>query len=347
MKLASLRNGTRDGELVFVSRDLSKVVRGGDVIAGLATMQQLLDAWDSYELAAQRISAELNEAVEGASAPLPMLDFDPKRAMAPLPRAYQWADGSAYMNHVELVRKARGAEMPASFATDPLMYQGGSDTLLGACDPIEVADEAWGIDLEGEIAVIVDDVPMGVSEAAALDHVRLIALVNDVSLRGLVSAEVAKGFGFFHSKPSSAFSPVAVTPDELGPAWHDGKVHLPLRAYVNDALLGAPNAGNDMTFSFARLIAHAAKTRRLSAGTIIGSGTVSNKGEDGAAGLPVEQGGAGYTCLAEVRAVETLHEGKPRTPFLRFGDRVRIEMLDAVGRSVFGAIDQPVVPYRA
>ena len=345
MKLATLRNGTRDGELVLVSRDLSKAVRTSDAIAGLATLQQLLDEWDAHVLAAERVYAELNEAAEGGEARLPILDFDPARAMAPLPRAYQWADGSAYMNHVELARKARGAELPASFATDPLMYQGGSDSLLGACDPIEVADESWGIDLEGEIAVILGDVPMSVSVADALAHVRLVALVNDVSLRNLIPAEIAKGFGFFHGKPSSAFSPVAVTPDELGEAWRDGKVHLPLLAYVNGDLIGKPNAGRDMTFSFAQLIAHAAKTRRLSAGTILGSGTVSNKGEGGDPGKRVDEGGAGYTCLAEVRVVETLLQGKPRTPFLKWGDRVRIEMLDAAGQSVFGAIDQKVVPH--
>jgi fumarylacetoacetate (FAA) hydrolase len=347
MKLATLRNGTRDGELVLVSRDLSKAVRAADVIAGLATMQQFLDDWDTYVLAAERVAAEIDGALDAAPPRLPAFNFDPARAMAPLPRAYQWADGSAYINHVELARKARGAELPASFAVDPLMYQGGSDTLLGACDPIEVADEAWGVDLEGEIAVILGDVPMGVSAADALEHVRLIVLVNDVSLRNLIPPELAKGFGFFHGKPSSAFSPVAVTPDELGPAWRGGKVHLPLLAHVNGRLLGQPNAGKDMTFSFADLIAHAAKTRRLSAGTILGSGTVSNKGEGGGPGKPVDQGGDGYTCLAEVRVVETLVGGKPRTPFLAFGDRVRIEMLDAAGRSIFGAIDQQVVKYDA
>jgi fumarylacetoacetate (FAA) hydrolase len=347
MKLATVRNGTRDGELVLVSTDLAKAVRAADAVAGLATMQQFLDDWDSYVLPAERIAAELDEVSEGASSRLRVFDFDPARAMAPLPRAFQWADGSAYLNHVELARKARGATMPESFATDPLMYQGGSDTLLGPHDPIELVDEAWGLDLEGEIAVILGDVPMGVSPAAALDYVRLVVLVNDVSLRNLIPGEIAKGFGFFHGKPSSAFSPVAVTPDELGPAWRDGKVHLPLCAYVNGELLGKPDAGRDMTFSLADLIAHAAKTRRLSAGTILGSGTVSNRGEGGSPGLPVGQGGAGYTCLAEVRMVETLLHGKPRTPFLKVGDRVRIEMLDAARQSVFGAIDQRVVPHKA
>jgi fumarylacetoacetate (FAA) hydrolase len=277
-------------------------------------------------------------------APFETVDFDAGRCTAPLPRAYQWADGSAYVNHVELVRRARGAEMPASFWTDPLMYQGGSDAFLGPCEPIELAEEAWGIDLEGEIAVVTDDVPMGVSAEEAGDRICLLMLANDVSLRNLIPAELAKGFGFFHGKPSTAFSPVAVTPDELGPAWRDGKVHLPLLAWVNGVPLGRPDAGRDMTFSFHRLVAHAARTRRLGAGTIIGSGTVSNR-LDGGPGRPLAQGGAGYTCLAEVRTVETILEGEPRTPFLKFGDRVRIEMLDERGRSIFGAIDQPVARY--
>jgi fumarylacetoacetate (FAA) hydrolase len=275
-----------------------------------------------------------------------MVGFDPQCCMAPLPRAYQWADGSAYVNHVELVRRARGAEMPASFWTDPLMYQGGSDAFLGPCDPIEIADPAWGIDLEGEVAVITDDVPMGAKPTAAADAIRLVMLVNDVSLRNLIPAELAKGFGFFHGKPSTAFSPVAVTPGELGSAWHGGKLHLPLLASINDKPLGQPNAGRDMTFSFPDLIVHAARTRRLGAGSIIGSGTVSNKDGDGP-GKPVDQGGDGYTCLAEVRTVETILEGKPRTPFLQFGDRVKIEMMDAAGRSIFGAIEQEVVRYAA
>ncbi len=343
MKLATLRNGTRDGELVIVSRDLTKAVRAADTIAGLATLQQLLDDWDAYALAAERIAAELESAtLDDSASRLPMFDFQPRLAMAPLPRAYQWADGSAYINHVELARKARGAEMPASFHTDPLMYQGCSDVFIGAMEPVVVADEAWGIDLEGELAVIVDDTPMGVATADAFDHVRLIALVNDISLRNLIPNEVAKGFGFFHGKPASSFAPVAVTPDELGPAWRDGKVHLPMLASINGKLIGQPNAGLDMTFSFADLIAHAAKTRRLGAGTIIGSGTVSNK-LDGGPGKPVAEGGAGYTCLAEVRVVETLLAGAPRTPFLKFGDRVRLEMCDASGASIFGAIDQTIV----
>lgn len=345
MKLASFRNGSRDGALAVVSRDLTKAVRAEAVVAGLRTLQQLLDDWQGLQLKVERIYAELNESAAGLRpAPFEIVDFDPSRCTAPLPRAYQWADGSAYVNHVELVRRARGAEMPASFWTEPLIYQGGSDTFLGPCDPIELADEAWGIDLEGEVAVITVDVPMGATADEAGDHICLVMLVNDVSLRNLIPSELAKGFGFFHGKPSTAFSPVAVTPDELGPAWRDGKVHLPLLASVNGRLLGRPNAGVDMTFSFHQLLAHAAKTRRLSAGSIIGSGTVSNK-EGGGPGKPVEQGGAGYTCLAEVRTVETILEGKPGTPFLKFGDRVRIEMPDETGRSIFGAIDQQVVRY--
>ncbi len=345
MKLATFRNGTRDGALVVVSRDLSKAVRAEAAIAGLGTLQQLLDDWSSTYLKVERIYAELNESVEGRrAAPFEIVDFDKSRCAAPLPRAYQWADGSAYVNHVELVRRARGAEMPASFWTEPLMYQGGSDTFLGPRDAIEMADEAWGIDLEGEMAVITDDVPMGAAPEEAADRICLLMLVNDVSLRNLIPAELAKGFGFFHGKPSTAFSPVAVTPDELGPYWREGKVHLPLLASINGKLLGRPNAGVDMTFAFPQLIAHAAKTRRLSAGTIVGSGTVSNK-LDGGPGKPVEEGGAGYTCLAELRTVETLLEGQPKTPFLKFGDRVRIEMPDGAGRAIFGAIDQEVARY--
>jgi fumarylacetoacetate (FAA) hydrolase len=344
MKLATLRNGTRDGALAIVSSDLSKAVAASRAVAGLETMQQLLDDWDNYYLKIARVSAELDAAAGGDRPPFDLVDFEPADALAPLPRAYQWADGSAYVNHVELVRKARGAEMPASFWTDPLMYQGGSDAFLGPCEPIALADEAWGIDLEGEVAVITGDVPMGATPQEAADHIRLVMLVNDVSLRNLIPGELAKGFGFFHGKPSTAFSPVAVTPDELGPAWRDGKVHLPLLASINGTLLGRPNAGVDMTFSFPDLIAHAARTRRLGAGTIIGSGTVSNKDGDGP-GKPVADGGAGYTCLAEVRTIETILDGKPATPFLKFGDRVTIEMHDDQGATIFGAIDQTVVRY--
>jgi fumarylacetoacetate (FAA) hydrolase len=261
-----------------------------------------------------------------------------------LPRAYQWADGSAYVNHVELVRKARKAGMPASFWTDPLIYQGGSDSFLAPRDPISMAEEAYGIDMEGEVAVIVDDVPMGASTDRARKAIRLLMLVNDVSLRRLIPEELAKGFGFFQSKPSSAFSPVAVTPDELGEAWDGGKVHLPLLVSLNSNPFGKADAGIDMTFDFGQLIAHAAKTRHLVAGTIIGSGTVSNK-SDGGAGKPVDQGGDGYSCIAEIRMIETIESGAPKTPFLTFGDRVRIEMKDRAGHSVFGAIEQTVERY--
>ena len=261
--------------------------------------------------------------------------------MAPLPRAYQWADGSAYVNHVELVRRARGATMPAEFWTDPLMYQGASDHMLGGCEDVVLADEAWGIDFEAEVAVVTGDVPMGTAAGDAERCIRLFMLANDVSLRNLIAAELAKGFGFFQSKPASAFSPVAVTVDELGDAWRDGRIHLPLVSHLNGSLFGRPNAGIDMTFTHAQLIAHAAKTRDLIAGTIVGSGTVSNK-EDGGPGRPAAQGGVGYSCIAEQRTVETILSGKPATPFMKFGDRVRIEMLDSTGRSIFGAIDQRI-----
>jgi fumarylacetoacetate (FAA) hydrolase len=257
--------------------------------------------------------------------------FDPRECASPLPRAYQWADGSAYVTHVELVRKARGAEMPSSFWTDPLMYQGGSDSFIGPCDPIVANDEAWGIDFEGEVAIITDDVPMGCVATDAERHIKLLMLVNDVSLRNLIPAELAKNFGFFQSKPASAFSPVAVTPDELGQAWSDAKVHLPLTVTYNGANFGQPNAGEDMTFSFAQLIAHAAKTRALCAGSIVGSGTVSNK-----------SGNVGSACLAEKRTLETIEQGAAKTPFMKFGDGIRIEMFDPAGHSIFGAIDQKV-----
>ncbi|MGH6814100.1 MAG: fumarylacetoacetate hydrolase family protein [Hyphomicrobiaceae bacterium] len=336
MKLATLKNGTRDGRLVVVSQDLTRCT-SAELIA--PTLQAALDDWTK---AAPRLS-ELSEALERGA--VPSERFHEREAMSPLPRAYQWADGSAYVNHVELVRKARGAEVPASFWADPLMYQGGSDTFLGPRDPILMADEAWGIDFEAEIAVIVDDVPMGADRETALQKIRLSMLVNDVSLRNLVPGELAKGFGFFQSKPSSAFSPVAVTPDELGTAWGDGKVKLPLLSALNGQPFGKPDAGNDMTFDFGTLIAHAAKTRPLGAGSIVGSGTVSNKDANGGPGRPVAQGGLGYSCIAEVRVVETILEGKPATSFLRFGDTVRIEMKDRNGRSIFGAIEQRVEPY--
>ena len=338
MKLATLRDGTRDGRLVVVSRDLARCMS----VPGVATtLQQALDDWRPCAVELREVSDLLND---GSVAGEP---FDEAACLAPLPRAYQWADGSAYVNHVELVRKARNAEMPESFWTDPLMYQGGSDSFLAPREPIRMADESWGIDFEAEVAVVTDDVPMGIAPGDAGNHIRLLMLVNDVSLRGLIPAELAKGFGFFHAKPSSSFSPLAVTPDELGAAWDGDRLDLPLLSTLNGQLFGRPRAGVDMTFDFPTLVAHAARTRPLAAGTIIGSGTVSNKGRDGGPGKPVAQGGDGYSCIAEVRMVETIQEGQPRTPFMRFGDRIRIEMLDPAGRSVFGAIDQVVERYAA
>ncbi|MDE1149123.1 MAG: fumarylacetoacetate hydrolase family protein [Azospirillaceae bacterium] len=323
----------RDGILVVVSADLARC----RVVPGIAaTLQQALDHWVEVGPRLAEVAAELDAGTA------PFESFDEGACASPLPRAFQWADGSAYVNHVELVRKARGADMPPSFWTDPLMYQGGSDSFLGPRDPILVANEAWGADLEAEVAVVTGDVPMGVSAEEARGLVRLVMLVNDVSLRGLIPNELAKGFGFFQSKPSSAFSPVAVTPDALGDAWRDGVLHLDLLSFINGQPLGRPNAGVDMTFDFGRLIAHAARTRPLCAGTIIGSGTVSNRGPDGGPGLPIAEGGVGYSCLAEVRTVETLRHGQPSTPFLRHGDTVRIEMRDAEGASIFGAIEQVV-----
>ena len=332
MKLASLKYG-RDGRLVVVSRDLT---RATDATLIARTLQAALDDW-AY--VAPRL-ADLAEALEHDA--VPSFRFHEHEAASPLPRAYQWADGSAYVNHIELVRKARGAEMPASFWTDPLMYQGGSDTFLGPRDPIVAVSEAHGIDCEGEVAVITGDVPLGVTAAAAREAIRLVMLVNDVSLRNLIPAELAKGFGFFHAKPSTAFSPVAVTPDELGTAWDGGKVSLPLEVAINGKPFGRPQAGADMIFDFPALIAHAAKTRALGAGSIIGSGTVSNKGPDGGPGQSIAAGGMGYSCIAEQRMVETISGGKPVTPFLAFGDTVRIEMRDVKGHSIFGAIEQVV-----
>jgi fumarylacetoacetate (FAA) hydrolase len=333
MKLATLRDGTRDGRLVVVSRDLTRCMS----VPGVATsLQQALDDWRPCAVELQEVYDLLND---GSVAGEP---FDEAVCLSPLPRAYQWADGSAYVNHVELVRKARGAEMPASFWTDPLMYQGGSDSFLAPREPVRMGEESWGIDFEAEVAVITDDVPMGIGVEDAERYVRLLMLVNDVSLRGLIPAELGKGFGFFQSKPSSAFSPVAATPDELGEAWDGGKVHLPLLSTLNGQPFGRPRADVDMTFDFPALIAHAARTRPLAAGTIVGSGTVSNKGRDGGPGQPIAEGGDGYSCIAELRTVETLRGGQPKTPFMRFGDRIRIEMLDAAGRSIFGAIDQAV-----
>jgi len=326
MKLGSLKAGGRDGTLVVVSRDLSKAAKVPNIAPKLQTA---LDDWHELEPELRSVSRLM---AEGKLADA--FDLDVGDLAAPLPRAYQWADGSAYVNHVELVRKARGAELPESYWTDPLMYQGGSDGFLGPADDIPAASEDWGIDFEAEVAVITDDVPMGTDPEAAAGHIRMLILVNDVSLRGLIPGELAKGFGFFQGKPASAFSPVAVTPDELGPAWDGRKLALPLVSQLNGQEFGRPDAGVDMTFDFPTLIAHAARTRALGAGTIVGSGTVSNRDRS-----------VGSSCIAEVRMIETIEEGAPKTPFLRFGDRVRIEMLDADGRSIFGAIDQRVVKY--
>ncbi|WP_426229717.1 fumarylacetoacetate hydrolase family protein [Pararhizobium sp. DWP3-4] len=335
MKLATLKDSTRDGRLVVVSRDLTRCSEVGHIAR---TLQAALDDW-AY------VGPRLDEVAEGLeTGAQPSMRFHESDAASPLPRAFQWADGSAYVNHVELVRKARNAEMPATFWTEPLMYQGGSDAFLGPRDPIVMADEAYGIDMEAEIAVIVDDVPMAATVEDARAAIRLILLVNDVSLRGLIPAELAKGFGFFQSKPSSAFSPVTVTPEELGDAWDGGKLHLPLLVDLNGKPFGRANAGIDMTFDFGQLIAHAAKTRPLSAGTIIGSGTVSNK-LDGGPGKPVSEGGVGYSCIAEIRTIETIEKGTPTTPFMHFGDTVRIEMKDKAGHSIFGAIEQTVTKY--
>jgi len=333
MKLASLKGG-RDGRLVVVSRDLD---RAADASAVASTLQAALDDWP----AAEPRLAEIAEALEADR--IAHFSFDPQKSAAPLPRAFGWSDGSAYVNHVALVRRARGAEVPASFWTDPLIYRGGSDAFLGARDPIAIADLDWGVDFEAEVAVVVGDVPMGGGPDAGREAIRLLMLVNDVSFRNLIPAELAKGFGFFQGKGQTAFSAVAVTPDELGPAWDGVKVHLPLLSHVNGALFGRPQAGVDMTFDFPALVAYAAKTRPVKAGTIIGSGTVSNRDADGSPGRPVAEGGVGYSCIAELRSVETIRHGAAKTPFLKFGDRVRIEMLDAQGHSIFGAIDQEVV----
>jgi fumarylacetoacetate (FAA) hydrolase len=330
MKLASLNTG-RDGALLVVSRNMTRQTSAAEVAP---TMQAALDDWAQCAPKLEALFARLESGeVEGEA-------FDPKKVASPLPRAYQWADGSAYVNHVELVRKARGATVPDSFYQDPLMYQGGSDTFLGPREPICFpTTEGWGVDFEAEIVVITDDVPLGVSEEEALGHIQLIMLVNDVSLRGLIPGELAKGFGFFQSKPSSAFTPVAVTPDELGEAWKQGVIHLPLLSHYNGEPFGKPNAAQDMTFTLAKLVSHAAMTRRLGAGTIVGSGTVSNK-LDGGPGKPVKDGGNGYSCIAELRMIETIQKGAPETRFMEFGDTVRIEMLDVEGKSIFGAIDQ-------
>ncbi|NRA55596.1 MAG: fumarylacetoacetate hydrolase family protein [Gammaproteobacteria bacterium] len=332
MKLASIKAG-RDGALYVVKSDLTTMVSAQDIAP---TMQAALDDWAAIEPLLNARSQALESGVIAGET------FDQTACASPLPRAYQWADGSAYVNHVELVRKARNAEMPATFWTEPLMYQGGSDTFLAPHDPIVMPQsEGFGIDFEAEIAVITDDVPMGVDADDALNYVRLVMLVNDVSLRGLIPGELAKGFGFFQSKPSSAFSPVCVTPQELGETWQGGKLSLPLQSHFNGELFGKPDAGIDMTFHFGELIAHAAKTRPLAAGTIIGSGTVSNKLNDGP-GKSVLDGGVGYSCIAEVRMIETIEQGKPSTAFMDFGDSIKIEMFDQQNKSIFGQIDQTV-----
>ena len=334
MKLASLKEG-RDGRLVIVSNDLTRCT---DAERIAPTLQAALDDWDQAEPHLR----ELAQSLEAGAAPVER--FHERGCASPLPRSYQWADGSAYVNHVELVRKARGAEMPESFWTDPLIYQGGSDSFLGPRDNIPMASDDWGVDMEGEVAVIVGDTPMGVGPEEARAFIRLVMLVNDVSLRNLIPAELAKGFGFFQSKPSSAFSPCAVTPEALGEAWDGAKLHLPLHVRLNAKYFGRADAGVDMTFDFGQLIAHAAKTRPLAAGSIIGSGTVSNK-QNGGPGKTIEEGGLGYSCIAELRTIETIRDGAPKTPFLKYGDRVEIEMLDDKGRSIFGRIDQTLVRY--
>jgi fumarylacetoacetate (FAA) hydrolase len=327
VKLATLADGSRDGQLLVVSRDLSRAVAVPQLAA---TLQAALDRWAQLRPQLEQVAGDLENGRAVGS-----IQFDATQVLAPLPRAHHWVDGSAYVNHVELVRKARGAEMPPSFWTDPLVYQGGSDDFLAPTADVPVPSEEFGIDLEAEVAVVTDEVPMGTQSAEARTHIQLVLLVNDWSLRNLIPAELAKGFGFYQSKPATAFAPVAVTPDELGDAWDGGKVLLPLVSHVNGELLGRPEAGVDMTFDFPRLIEHVAATRRLGAGTIVGSGTVSNYDRT-----------RGSSCLAERRMLEQIEHGRAKTPFLRFGDRVRIEMFDRDGRSIFGAIDQKVVPAR-
>ncbi len=333
MKLGSLKSG-RDGRLVVVSDDLAWCA---DATHIAPTLQAALDDWGQVAPGLELLATDL------AHEAIPMMRFHERSATAPLPRAYQWADGSAYVNHVQLVRQARGAEMPESFWTDPLMYQGASDEMLAPRDPIPLADESWGCDLEAEVVVVTGDVPRGVTREQALEHILLVGLVNDVSLRNLIPAELGKGFGFLQSKPASALSPVFVTPDALGERWKHGKLHGPLKVDLNGQPFGRADAGTDMTFDFGTLIAHLAKTRNLGAGTIVGSGTVSNRDADGGPGKPIEQGGLGYSCIAEVRTVETILEGKPVTGFLKAGDTVRIWMDDEHGHPIFGTIEQTVV----
>ena len=326
MKLASLKEGGRDGTLIVVDRALKHGVRAGGIAP---TLQKAIEDWTTI---APKLR-DLADMLRDGKAP-GAFELDPASLAAPLPRAYQWADGSAYVVHVELVRKARGVEMPPSFWTDPLMYQGGSDSFVGCRDEIELADEAWGIDFEGEIGVITDDVPMGISAEAARKHIMLVTILNDVSLRNVIVTELAKGFGFFHGKPATAFAPVAVTPDELGDAWDGARLGLPLISTFNGKEFGHPNAATDLTFDFGQLIAHAARTRYLEAGTVVGSGTVANR-----------DAAVGCSCIAERRVRETIDSGKPVTPFMKFGDHIRIEMFGRDGQSIFGAIDQKVVKY--
>ncbi len=326
MKLATLKDGTRDGQLIVVSRDLHTAVIADQIAP---TLQRALDDWRFYAPQLQDLYEALNLGRARHS-----FNFDARECMAPLPRAFQWADGSSYVNHVELVRRARGAEMPPEFWTDPLMYQGGSDDFIGPTDDIVCANEAFGIDFEAEVAVITGDVSMGATPEQALRGVRLVTLANDVSLRHLIPAELAKGFGFFQSKPATSFAPVAVTPDELGAHWKDGRVERPMLVHWNGKKVGQPDAGTDMVFHFGQLIAHAAKTRNVRAGSIVGSGTVSNKDAK-----------RGYCCIAEKRCLETIEFGEPRTEFMKFGDTVKIEMLDEAGKSIFGAIEQSVASF--
>ena len=326
MKLASLKEGGRDGTLIVVNRDMSRAVKVPDIAM---TLQTALENWTATEPALAEVFNRLQEGnVEGA------FDFDPKQVAAPLPRSYHWADGSAYVTHVELVRKARGAVLPESFYIDPLMYMGASDVFLGPCDDVPLESEDWGIDFESEVAIFTDDVPAGITPEQAKAHIKLITIINDVSLRNLIPAELAKQFGFYQSKPHTSFAPVAVTPDELSDAWDGGKIHLPLHSIMNGVKLGSPNAGVDNTFDLPRLISHAAKSRPLMAGTVVGSGTVSNVGSKD-----------GSSCISEIRCLETIADGKPSTAFMKFGDRIEIEMFDANGASIFGRIDQIIAQY--
>ncbi len=327
MKLASIDNKTRDGQLVVVNKDLTKAVTVPEIAA---TMQFAIDNWKETETKLESVYNDLNlDKLPNA------FHLSSVRVLAPIPRAYHWADGSAYVTHVELVRKARNSELPESFWTDPLMYMGASDAFIGANDDIEIESEDWGIDFESEVAVITDDVPAGTNSEDALKHIKLITIINDVSLRNLIPNELSKQFGFYQSKPWTSFAPVVVTPNELADSWKNGKLHLPLHSTLNGNLIGSPNAGIDMTFDFGQLVAHASKTRSLMAGTIIGSGTVANQGSlDGS------------SCLAEVRCLEIIKDGKASTPFMSFGDRIEIEMKDNDGKSIFGKINQIIKEYK-